>query len=189
MTILAVGLLGTVYVVVRQDEQPYKIEEIFPNPVIVDPTMRPDFDFPEEIRSTNLDLNRFIDRFFRVCADGDYSEFRLMYASNDGNEISPQRFESTYNVLKSARILALRKLPPRKDAGGEEYLLVVEYDLETFAPTSRTKDNQTYLMIGQQDGRWRFLGPRSKEQLAKYGEDILSGEKRNPTTQPASDNS
>lgn len=185
MTILAAGLLTAVYVVTRQDQNVYNIDEIFPSGVIVDPTMRPDFDFPEEIRSTNIDLNRFIDRFFRVCAEAKYSEFRLLYTSDNAQEVSPERFESMFNVLSSARILALRELPTGEDEDREQYLLVVEYDLENFAPTTKTRDNQAFLLIGKENDEWRFLGPRSRDQLARYGEEILQSQRRpkkTPTT-------
>ncbi len=185
MTILAAGLLTAVYVVTRQDQNVYNIDEIFPSGVIVDPSMRPDFDFPEEIRSTNIDLNRFIDRFFRVCAEAKYSEFRLLYTSDNAQEVSPERFESMFNVLSSARILALRELPTGEDEKREQYLLVVEYDLENFAPTTKTRDNQAFLLIGKENDEWRFLGPRSRDQLARYGEEILQSQRRpkkTPTT-------
>lgn len=185
MTILAAGLLTAVFVVTRQDQNVYNIDEIFPSGVIVDPTMRPDFDFPEEIRSTNIDLNRFIDRFFRVCAEAKYSEFRLLYTSDNAQEVSPERFESMFNVLSSARILALRELPTGEDEDREQYLLVVEYDLENFAPTTKTRDNQAFLLIGKENDEWRFLGPRSRDQLARYGEEILQSQRRpkkTPTT-------
>jgi len=147
--------------------------------------MRPDFDFPEEIRSTNIDLNRFIDRFFRVCAEPNYAEFRLLYTSDNAQEVSPERFESMFNVLSSARILALRELPTGEDEDREQYLLVVEYDLENFAPTTKTRDNQAFLLIGKENDEWRFLGPRSRDQLARYGEEILQSQRRpkkTPTT-------
>ena len=185
MTILAAGLLTAVYVVTRQDQNVYNIDEIFPSGVMVDPSMRPDFDFPEEIRSTNIDLNRFIDRFFRVCAEAKYSEFRLLYTSDNAQEVSPERFESMFNVLSSARILALRELPTGEDEDREQYLLVVEYDLENFAPTTKTRDNQAFLLIGKENDEWRFLGPRSRDQLARYGEEILQSQRRpkkTPTT-------
>ena len=187
MTVLAAGLLTAVYVVTRQDQEAYSLDEIFVEQVLVDPSMRPDFDFPEEIRSTNIDLNRFIDRFFRVCASAKYSEFRLLYTSDNAQEVSPERFESMFNVLRSARILALRKLPTPKGTDREEYLLVVEYDLENFAPTTKTRDNRAFLLIGKENDEWRFLGPRSREQLARYGEEILQSQRRpkSTTTQPA----
>jgi|GEM_PF-2367903 len=179
MTILAAGLLTAVYVVTRQDRNVYNIDEIFPSGVIVDLSMRPEFDFPEEIRSTNIDLNRFIDRFFRVCAEANYAEFRLLYTSDNSQQVSPERFESMFNVLQSARILALRELPAgENDEEQEQYLLVVEYDLENFAPTTKTRDNQAFLVVGKENDEWRFLGPRSRDQLARYGEEILQSQRR-----------
>lgn len=166
LAIVAALLVSTVvYVVTRSDDGAYSTAEAFPETVITDAENAPDFDFPDALRSTDLDLNRFVDRFFRICSQGKYSEFKLMYTNRPGQEISPERFESTFNVLKSARITQLRPLPALPQFEGPTWLLVAEFDLEDYAPTQRKKGNVIRLAIGQEDDRWRLLGPVTKDAL------------------------
>lgn len=166
LAVIAAVLVGIVlYVVFADSDTTYSISDAFPETVIAPPENAPDFLFPDELRSTDLELNRFVDRFFRICAEGKYSEFKLMYTTKPGQEISPARFESTFNVLKAARIKQLRRLPDLPQFDGPTWLLVAEFDLEAYAPTKQKEGNIIRLAIGREDGRWRLLGPVTKDAL------------------------
>jgi len=187
LAVVATLLAGTVaYVVFAEDQAPYTTDDIFPEPVVTDPGRAPDFVFPDELRSTDLELNRFVDRFFRICAEGKYSEFKLMYTNRPGQEISPERFESTFNVLKAARITQLRRLPDFPQFEGPTWLLVAEFDLEEYAPTKQKTGNVIRLAIGRDDDRWRLLGPITQDALERIDAyEAALRKKDSPTSQPA----
>lgn len=171
--ILAViaAVLGITVVVVMRDEDPeYLIENIFPEDVHPDPERIPTFKFPDELRTTDLEVNRFIDRFFRICEEGKYSEFKLMYTSQPGQEIPPARFESTFNVLKEARITQLRQLPDLKQFEGPTWLIVAEFDLEKFAAVDKKEGNIIRLVVGKESGRLKIrpITSDAVEQIEAY---------------------
>ncbi|MCB9855916.1 MAG: hypothetical protein H6818_09545 [Phycisphaerales bacterium] len=158
LAVAAVVLGTTVVVVVMRDEDPdYSTEDIFPEVVHPDPELIPKFKFPDELRTTDLEVNRFIDRFFRICGEGKYSEFKLMYTSQPGQEIPPARFESTFNVLKEARITQLRRLPDLKQFEGPTWLIVAEFDLEKkIAAVNEYAGNVIRLVVGKEGGRLKI---------------------------------
>ncbi|HPF40156.1 MAG TPA: hypothetical protein P5081_10655 [Phycisphaerae bacterium] len=147
---------SVVYVVLRDDSMDYVIEDMFPEPVHPNPELVPNFRFPDELRTTDLEVNRFIDRFFRICEEGKYSEFKLMYTSQPGQEIPPARFESTFNVLKEARITQLRRLPELKQLEGPTWLVVAEFDLENSALVDKKEGNIIRLVVGKEGDRLKI---------------------------------
>ena len=161
LVLLAMGLLTTVAVVVTSDGQ-MDVDGPFPEPVFIDPGKRPRFVFPDEVRTYDLSLNRFIDRFFRVCAEGKYSEFRLMLATT----VLPKRFESMFNALKTAQVLSIRKLPELPEIPGPIYVLTARYDLEDYATKQQSSGNTIRLGINKEHGQWR-IGPIPRAALAR----------------------
>ena len=108
LILLAMGLLATVATVMVTDDASMSADGAFPEPVFIDPEKRPRFLFPDEVRTHDLSLNRFIDRFFRVCAGGQV--FRIPAdVGNDGAaqtvRVDVQRPEDGANTFdpKAAR--------------------------------------------------------------------------------------
>jgi len=162
LVLLAAGLLTTVAVVVITDDAYTNADGAFPEPVFVDPEKRPRFVFPDEVRTYNLSLNQFIDRFFRVCSEGKYSEFRLMLATT----VLPKRFESMFNALKTAQILSIRKLPELPDIPGPVYVLTARYNLEDYATRKQAAGSVIRLGIKKENGQWR-IGPIPRAAIAR----------------------
>ena len=186
--ILAViaAVLGTTVVIVVQDEEvpEYTTENSFVEAVVVNPELEPKFEFPDELRTTDLEVNRFIDRFFRICGEAKYSEFKLMYTSEPGTEIPPARFESTFNVLKEARITELRRLPDLKQFEGPTWLIVAEFDLENFAAVDKDDGNVIRLVVGNERGKLKIrpITRDAVEQIQAYEARLQA--KADPTTLP-----
>ncbi len=163
LIVLAGGLLTTALVVMFTDDPILDPEAVFPDAVVLDLTKRPWFDFPESIRTVDLSLNRFIDRFVRVCMEGKYSEFRLMLSSRAGDPIVARRFESMFNALKQVRILSVQEIPlPVGFAEGPIYVMLAEYDLKEHAVVRGVATEQRRLAIVRENGEWR-IGPVPRE--------------------------
>lgn len=171
LAVLAAVLGTTVVVVVLRDEDSvYSIEEAFPEDAVVNEELTPKFKFPDELRTTDLEVNRFIDRFFRICGEGKYSEFKLMYTSQPGREIPLARFESTFNVLKEARITKVRRLPDLEQFEGPTWLVVADFDLENYAPVDKYEGNVIRLVVGRESGRLKIrpITRDAVEQIEAY---------------------
>ena len=152
LILLAGCLVSAVIWVIVADPPVIAVEGVFPEPVYPNPELRPRFVFADEQRTYDLSLNRFVDRFFRVCAEGRYSEFRLMLST----KVMPRRFESMFNALKEAKVLSIKKLPPLPEIEGPVYILTSEYELEDYASQGRKSGNIMRLAISKEGGEWRF---------------------------------
>jgi hypothetical protein len=169
LILLALTLSSAVLFVVATDEPVLSDEEAFPPPVVIDPERRPQFLFPEEIRTCDLEINRFIDRFARVCMSGKYDDFRLMISRRQP-PILPPRFESNFNALKQIRITAVEKLPDMPQANAPLYVMQAECELKDFAAKKGERTKQVQVAILREDGDLR-LGPLpsgAAEKLAAY---------------------
>ncbi len=166
LILLALALVSAVVFVLMNDDPVYSAEELFSTGVIVDPEKQPAFDFPEEIRSTDLSVNAFIDRFFRLCASANYPEVRLLLSQRSGESLPPNRFERMFNAMKAARIKELKAFPDPENLDEKAYVLFAEYDLEDFAAKQQKKNNPVRLLIFKENGQWR-LGPASRDILAR----------------------
>lgn len=187
LAVIAAVLGTTVVVVIMRDEGPvYSSGEVFQEDVHPDPELKPKFEFPDELRTTDLEVNRFIDRFFRICGEGKYSEFKLMYTSQPGKEIPPARFESTFNVLKEARITQLRRLPDLKQLEGPTWLVVAEFDLEDYATMKKKEGNTIRLVVGKEDGRLKIrpITRDAVEQIEAHEARLRAAADAAPTTMP-----
>lgn len=162
LILLAIGLLTTVAMVVVEDDAYTDADSPFPEPVFVDPEKRPRFLFPDEVRTYDLSLNQFVDRFFRICSEGKYSEFRLMLATT----VLPKRFESMFNALKTAQVLSIIKLPELPEIPGPIYVLTARYDLEDYATRQPAAGNVIRLGIKKEHGQWR-IGPIPRAAIAR----------------------
>lgn len=165
LILLAFALVTGVVFVLVSDRSTINIAEAFPEPVILDPENRPYFVFPEAVRTTDLSLNLFVDRFARVCMEGKYSDFRLML-SNQRPPILPARFEANFNALKQVRIEGLEKIPVSAGAPNDTFIMKVTYDLKDFAVRHGERSKQIYVGINKEEGIWR-LGPIPSEALAR----------------------
>jgi hypothetical protein len=169
LILLALALSSAVIFVLVTDEPALTSDEAFPSQVVLDPEKHPRLVFPEQIRSYNLEVNRFIDRFARVCLGGDYFEFRMML-SRKQPPILPDRFESNFSAVKEIRITHLEKLPPMPQADAPLYLMQVEYELNDFAVKKGERTKQVTAAILKEEGEYR-LGPLpsgAAEKLAAY---------------------
>ncbi len=163
---LATVMVGAVVLVMLAEDRALDPDEVFPEPVVLDPAKRPEFDFPESVRTYDLSLNRFLDRFARVCTQGKYADFRLMLSSRAGDPIVARRFESMFHALKQVRILAIEELPLSLGLEEQVYIMLVEYDLEDYAANQGRQSEQRRLAITKEGGGWR-IGPIPHEALAK----------------------
>jgi hypothetical protein len=171
LILLGLALSSAVIFVIATDEEMLASEDAFPERVVLDPEKHPTFVFPDDIRSYDLEVNRFIDRFARVCLQGKYSEFRLML-SQKSPPMLPDRFESNFAALKQVRILRLEKLPPLPQADAPLYIMHAEYELNDFAVKKGERTRQVMAAILREDGEYR-LGPLpggAADKLAAYRE-------------------
>ncbi len=160
------GLVGTVVWVLGTDDPLVQPEDVFPEVVIVPPDKMPRFVFSDEVRTYDLSLNRFVDRFLRVCSEAKYSEFRLMLSRRSGDPVLAQRFEKMFIVLKEARIESVKRLPDVPEIQGPAYLLTATYDLEDHALKAKKTGHVVRLAISREEGEWR-IGPIPAEALAR----------------------
>lgn len=190
LILLALALSSAVIFVLVTDEPALSSDEAFPPVVVLDPEKHPRLVFPEQIRSFDLQVNRFIDRFARVCLGGEYFEFRMML-SRKQPPVLPDRFESNFSAVKEIRITHLEKLPPMPQADAPLYLMQVEYELNDFAVKKGERTKQVTVAILKEDGDYR-LGPLpggAAEKLAAYraqqAREAAAKQPTVPTTQPA----
>jgi hypothetical protein len=165
LIMLAFLLTSAAVFVVMTDDPLLAVEDAFPEPVILDPERHPSFIFPEAARTSDLVVNRFVDRFARVCTSGKYSEFRLLL-SRRHPPILPPRFESNFNAVKQVRVLAVELLPPISGAVVPMALLHVEYELEDFAVRNGVSRKQVQVAIVREQGELR-IGPVPGDALAR----------------------
>ena len=164
---LAVVLVGAAVVVMVSDEPFLDPSTAFLEPVIPrGDKPPPEFVFPERVRTTDLSLNRFVDRFARVCTQAKYSDFRLMLSSRAGDPIVATRFESMFNALKQVRILAIDKAADLPSLGGPVYIMSVEYDLEPSVVKRGEATEKRKIAILRENGEWR-IGPVPREALTR----------------------
>lgn len=190
LILLALSLVSTVAVVVGRDDQLYDVENVFPEPVTVNAEKQPRFKFPDDLRTEDLELNRFIDRFFRLAGQARYSEVKLMISQRTGDELLPDRFQTIFNATQEVRIRSIRRLPDLPEAEGPSWLLMAEYDLEPYAPRSNKKNNRVRMCVAKEGGGYR-IGPFSHEdyeRLAAFearAAQAASQPTEKPATQPA----
>ncbi len=167
LVVLAIGLLSIVAFVMFSDEALLTEEEAFGNEAKPNPALRPDIEFPESVRTFDLSLNLFVDRFCRVCMDARYSDLRLMQSTRMGDPIEVKRFESMFNALKSVKILSLDEIPnvPGVEEGSV-WVMHAEYTLEDYAHRSGAKIRDVRMAIAKEEGDWR-IGPVPEELLAQ----------------------
>ncbi|MFO0972312.1 MAG: hypothetical protein U1A27_02570 [Phycisphaerae bacterium] len=176
--LLALGLLSIVtYVLVSETRGFDPLAEVRLIDPPVDPARAPRVAFPTLARSFDPALNQFIDRFIRVCTQGRYSEFRLMYT----RRLDPpgeRTFVAMFNAVEAVRIQSLDKLPPLRLLSGPVYRLRLEIDLADYAVRRSQKTRLLQVAVVQEGGEWAVAPlPRgSGEQL----DALLAG-----TTQPA----
>lgn len=169
LILLAFFFVSAVVFVLVTEERVLTEEEAFPEPVILDAENSPEFEFPVAARTFDLSLNRFVDRFARVCREGKYSDFRLMLSSRRP-PILPPRFESNFNALKRVKILDIEKMPEMPETPGPVYVMTTEYELEDFAAKTGEAVKQVSVAIAKEEGQWR-LGPipgEAVERLRAY---------------------
>lgn len=171
LVLVALTLVSIVASVLLTGEPPISEDDRFPEVVAPNFEKRPGFRFPESLRTTDLSLNRFIDRFARVCLEGRYSEFRLMQTRRT-DPLPPERFESMFNALKDIHVLRLEPGPPIAGMSDRVWILDATYELEDFADPRKERKRNVTLAIAKEDGEWR-LGPISDR--ARRGETPASG--------------
>lgn len=166
LAVLAIVLLSCVAAIMMMDDPLLADAEAFPDAVVL-ADKRPDIVFPESVRTADLTLNRFVDRFARVCMQGKYSDLRLMLSSRGGDPLVASRFESMFNALKQVRILVLDRVANLPDAVGPVYVMKAEYVLEDYAAAKGRRTEQVRLAIAKEDGGWR-IGPIPRGIQARF---------------------
>lgn len=180
LILLALTFVSAVVFVLATDRPTIADDEAFPEPVILDLERRPHFVFPVSARTYDLSLNRFVDRFARVCMQGKYSDFRLML-SRSRPPILPPRFESNFNALKNVRILQIERLPDVPQVEGPVYLMNAQYELEDFAVKGGKSVRQVQVAITREDGDWR-IGPIPHDALEQLRAFQANQAAKSPTT-------
>lgn len=181
LILLAFFFVSAVVFVLVTEERVLTEDEAFPEPVILDAENSPEFEFPVAARTYDLSLNRFVDRFARVCREGKYSDFRLMLSSRRP-PILPPRFESNFNALKRVKILDIEKMPEMPETPGPVYVMTTEYELEDFAAKTGEAVKRVSVAIAKEEGEWR-LGPIPGEAIER----LRAYRFRSATTQPSDD--
>jgi hypothetical protein len=183
LILLALTAVSAVVFVIATDRPGLAEEEAFPEPVILDLERRPHFVFPVSVRTFDLSLNQFVDRFARVCMQGKYSDFRLML-SRRRPPILPPRFESNFNALKKVRITVIERLPTVPGMEGPIYLMNAEYELEDFAVKGGQSTRHVQVAVTREDGTWR-IGPIPHEALQQLKAYRNAQATSAPATRPA----
>lgn len=188
LILLAFFFVSAVVFVLVTEERVLTEEEAFPEPVILDAEKSPEFEFPISARTFDLSLNRFVDRFARVCREGKYSDFRLMLSSRRP-PILPPRFESNFNALKRVKILGIEKMPEIPESPGPVFVMSAEYELEDFAAKTGETTKHVQVAIAKEEGEWR-LGPipsEAVERLRAYRSQAATSQTTDESTegQPA----
>lgn len=167
LIVVAAFMVGAVAFVMVSDKRALAAEEVFPEPVRVDLEKRPNFQFPESVRTFDPALNRFIDRFARICMEGKYSEFRLMCTSRV-SPLAPRRFESIFHAVREIRVLSVMRLPEMPKLPGPVYIMRAEYDLKpeyarrAGGDEAAVKTKGVQVALTFEDGTWR-IGPIPRE--------------------------
>lgn len=167
LIVVAAFMVGTVAFVIVSDERALAAEDVFPEPVRLDPLKKPDFVFPESVRTFDPALNRFIDRFARICMEGKYTEFRLMCTSRV-SPLTARRFESIFHAVKEIRVLSVMRLPEMPKLPGPVYIMRAEYDLKpeyarrAGGDEAAVKTKAVQVALTFEDGTWR-IGPIPRE--------------------------
>jgi len=182
LVVLAITMVTIVAVVMLRGDPLLAEDDAFPD-VVVLPDKRPGIEFPESVRATDLSLNRFVDRFARVCMEGRYSDLRLLLSTRGGDPLVASRFESMFAALKQVHIRALQQMPPVRGVEGPAYILVADYVLEDFAATKGRSTEQVRLAIAKENGVWR-IGPIPRDLLAAL-EARNAAAPPSPTSAPA----
>lgn len=205
LILLALTLVSMVTFVVLTEEDMIGSDADFPIWDDIDPDKRPRFDFPESVRTFDTTLNRFVDRFARVCVQGDYAGFRLMYTDRD-RPAPPDTFFNMFHAVKEVHIRAIEPIPASPGIDGPAHILLAEYTLEPYADPDKTGPRSIRLAITREDGQWR-IGPipgpllrrldaamrtttapaATSDRVPPVSSDVDAGGGRRPTTnQPAS---
>lgn len=184
LVVVAAAMLTVVAMVMLGEDPLLAEEDAFRDPFVLPPGKRPNILFPELVRTTDLSLNRFVDRFARVCMEGKYSDLRLLLSTRSGDPLVARRFESMFNALKQVRILALEEVPRVPGLEGSAYLLLAEYVLEDYAATKGRSIEQVRLAIAREEGVWR-IGPIPRNLLAAL--EARSGSSSSQPTSQGSD--
>ena len=157
LVLLAFGLVSMVVFVVASEQDFLGAEDEFPEPFDYDPEKRPDFVFAESVRTFDNSLNRFIDRFARICTQAKYSEFRLMYTKR-GRPAPAVDFEKMFRAVKHVEILAVEEIPQVPGVDGPVHIMLAEYTLEDYADRNKEGPRRIRLGITREEGQWR-IGP------------------------------
>ncbi|MFQ5424671.1 MAG: hypothetical protein ACE5F9_11915 [Phycisphaerae bacterium] len=193
LILLALTLVSAVVFVIATDNELLGTDDVFVDALPLDPEKRPNFVFPESVRTYDTSLNRFIDRFVRICMQGRYSEYRLMH-TNRAEPISADRFASIYHAVKETRILAVEALPDLPDLAGIDgpvYIMLSEYDLEDYADPDGARTRRIRVAITKEGGRWRIgsipgdLLDRLQAVLKGSSDSGGAGQPDAPATRPA----
>ncbi|MCK6457598.1 MAG: hypothetical protein L6Q92_13845 [Phycisphaerae bacterium] len=177
LILLALALVSmSTYVMLAEDRWAALNEEERRDEPLLDRSRSPQFSFPILARSFDASLNQFVDRFIRVCLEGKYSEFRLLYTRRR-EPPSARQFVSMFNAVKEIRLASLDKLPELPGIPSPAYRLVAEYELEEFAVKSERRKRFQVAVI-KEDGEWR-LTPLPRGSASQLDALLAS------TTQPA----
>jgi len=141
--------------------------------------------FPESLRVEEAPVNALLERAMRLCSEGDYERFRLIWTARQ-EPISRGEFQKGWAAMQEIRIRALERVALATPIGGEtegrrdsdREIVYVAYaemtlDPELLGPAARRRDPNTgsaeadarreaVLMIVKELGDWRLAqAPKS----------------------------
>jgi hypothetical protein len=119
--------------------------------------------FPDALHVADASVNAFVERAMRVCGDGDYEAFRLLWSAK-AEPLPRDEFEQGWQAVEQIRIRALRKAivagddgPDGAESPGESvYLVLAEVAFDPDQPAGRREPQRdVVLMLRREQGEWR----------------------------------
>jgi hypothetical protein len=112
----------------------------------------PVFEFPDEVRVRNEELNAFIDEFKRICEEGRYRDYRLA-VSRMVEPFEKRRFDNIWHAIQAVRVRLIKRLPASLELPEPAYAILIFADLRDTYPTDKPRRIFTVLAF-QEEGQW-----------------------------------
>jgi len=118
--------------------------------------------FPSELRVSDDSVNEFVSRAMRVCGEGEYEPFRLLWSVKE-DTLSRGDFEQGWQAVVKIQIRALQPVFLAADAEGSAmtgetiYVVLANVELD---PAHRAGQNEPHrevaLKVVKENGEWRL---------------------------------
>lgn len=118
--------------------------------------------FPEALRVADAAVNRFVERAMRVCGDGDYDKFRLLWTARE-EPLPRNEYDQGWQAVRKIRIRALQVF--RLDEGARDstgqgdivYILAAGVSLDPDHPAGRREPERSVILnVVREHDQWRL---------------------------------